>query len=182
MPMDHSNQQDKTHRKMHHKIFFTSIIILLLLSCKNGSGEKAEQITKIERHPENHKQTSENETKYTNCFKDTDTQNIDELLKTITSYCNGEIESIEDRLTNDYWQEFREFPCNFYDEAKKFNAIPDYEINKQAQDCDVLAIYFNYNYSIVDKGEEFSSEKTLILYLIKDVKGRVLLNGFGVAG
>lgn len=148
------------------KLLTLLIILFTISSCKNDN--------------------KTNDPKYAatttiNCFKKTDSLKIKETLNYYKkNYSN---ENIKKCLTKKFITNFNKFPKELFAKSLKNGAKPIYQIEEdENNECNTLAVYYNYIIEIIDDGEEYRSESSFILYLKKNNLGEILLDGFGAAG
>lgn len=116
-----------------------------------------------------------------NCFQKNDSIKILKTINILKKTCLTK-QSNQNLLTEAFVKEFEEFPCNLLADALNNNAIPVFEIENESDECDKVAVYYNYIIKFIDDDEEHSSESTFILYFIKTEEGNVLLESIGAAG
>jgi len=63
-----------------------------------------------------------------------------------------------------------------------FQKSDSLKIEQETDECNTVAVYYNYITKIIDDDEEYSSESTFILYFTKTVDGNILLGGIEFAG
>ena len=148
------------------------LLLALLTSCKNK--QKSELIEVVKSNPKIKKQKI-------NCFQKKDSLQILKIVDKL-KYRYEKEEDISSLTTKKYKEEFDVFPYKLFIEALKNDAKPDFKIESSSSECNILAVYYNYVIRIVDDGEEYSSESSLIFYFTKNNKEEILLDGFGAAG
>jgi hypothetical protein len=163
---------------------FLLAVCLLLVSCKNKDKTNIsiqEYDTLEVRKKLISKNQSTRQINQITCFTEDDEKIIYQLLENIQLLCESG-ETLKDYLSNSYISEFESFPCSFYQESLKFNAKPKFKIIPQDDNCDSLVVSYNYWYTIIEEEEEYSSEKTFTLYLIKLSNNEILIDSFGISG
>ncbi|WBX78223.1 hypothetical protein PG911_08195 [Tenacibaculum ovolyticum] len=154
-------------------ITLLTFIVFTATNCKNKNKVEFSRSTEVFIQKQNNQKV--------NCFEKKDSLEITKVLDKLKNiYLNDK--SILKLFTENYTETFKEFPSELYSEALEKNAKPDFEIESTSDNCNILPIYYNYRITIIEEGEEYFSEKTLILYFIKNNKGKILLDSFGAAG
>lgn len=168
MLMDHLKQQD-------NMIKYISITLLVfIISCKEKKDTGKTNNIKFS----NEKITIEPKI---NCFKKSDSIKILKILKIFEENCKKD-KHISSMYTEAFKRNFRKFPCDLFNIALNNNANPYFEIENQSDECDKLAVNYNYTITFIDDGDVYTSESSFILYFIKNDNSTILLEGFGAAG
>lgn len=172
--MVHLKQQDKYIMKL-----LLLILIFTFFSCGKKGKESIEVKTskQVEIESSIERKTNKNNS---DCFQSKDSVKISSLLlKFSKEYLKKDM---SEYLSENYIETFEKFPNELFEQALKNDAKPIFEIKEDDVDCNLLPVYYNYMVKIIDDGEEYSSESTLIFYFIKTKEGEILLEGMGAAG
>jgi len=155
------------------------ILIFTLFSCEKKEKETIEAKTSKQVKIENsiERRTNKNNS---DCFQSKDSVKISFLLQKISKEYSKK--DMSEYLSENYIEKFEKFPDELFEQALKNDAKPNFEIKEEDVDCNLLSVYYNYMVKIIDDGEEYSSESTLIFYFIKTKEGEILLEGMGAAG
>ncbi len=144
------------------------IILAIVFSCKKEKPTKPIKIDNVEKIQ-------------INCFRQSDSIKVVKILNRFNNEYY-ESSSLSDLFAENYIKEYKDFPSGLFEEALKNNAVVDFNIESISDECNTLAVYYNYIVKIVEDGEVYTSESTLIFYFIKNVDGEIKLEGLGAAG
>ena len=103
------------------------------------------------------------------------------ILKKYEKNCLDMKSFNQNLLTSNYIDKFEIFPCKGFNLMLKQKIKPLFILDKEYNKT-VLDVTYNY-YTVFEEGDElYRSERTLILYLIKDENNTILLDSLGLAG